>query len=557
MCLDGVSVRMKRLLQEISWFLHQKIYMVMLCLTAVCSYGFAITHYSIGSDDTAMGLWLGEGLEVVMGRWTVFLIDKLFHLSEFAPFMLEFVGALFLMLGATMFAVLLRRIFGQKGGIWGYTLFACVFISCPIISEIWVYYYHEGVDLGYVLTALALLLFMDGMEKGGRQKLFSYLGSMVFLWLAAGCYESLIILYILGILVILFLRGMEGKEKLTFLHLVKTLGIGALLCAGCVVLRSITIPLMTMLFGLQDAVGILDQRSLTEMLVLFRGKEGLLDFFMLVKRFWVVYHVNALVYLPVTVYEIACLCMGVYAVVTAVKKKNLWYPVLFVGMLITPFLLTIAEAKITLYRSGQYLPFFAAVGVLMIYRAWGQQEKSRYFRYLISFLGIVLIWNQAAMINRNFYRDYQKYEYTKEVLSQVAYEVEKAYGTDLPVVFTGHTTVPFEFVSDYYVGYDSWQYRAIAGITDLVDVHLKEKYFQPQGYCFIGESQYPFIQWAFDAFDGTNREMISFLRMHGHELYTVSDKEVLKEARQIGDSLPCWPREGSISLQDGYVLVHF
>ncbi len=133
MCLDGVSVRMKRLLQEISWFLHQKIYMVMLCLTAVCSYGFAITHYSIGSDDTAMGLWLGEGLEVVMGRWTVFLIDKLFHLSVFAPFMLEFVGALFLMLGATMFAVLLRRIFGQKGGIWGYTLFACVYICSAII----------------------------------------------------------------------------------------------------------------------------------------------------------------------------------------------------------------------------------------------------------------------------------------------------------------------------------------------------------------------------------------------------------------------------------------
>lgn len=549
---------MKRLSQEINWFLHQKVYMAMLCITAVCSYGFEITHYSIGSDDTAMGLWLEEGLEVVMGRWTVFLISKLFHLSEFAPFMLEFIGVLLLMVGVTLFAVLLRRILGQGVGIWGYTLFACVFLSCPIISEIYIYYYHEGVDLGYILTALALLSFMDGMEQQGRRKkLWNYLSSMLLAWVAIGCYESLLILYILGILVILFLRGMVGKEKLTFSHVMKNLGIGALLSVGCILLRSITIQAVTVLFSLQGAIGIKERRSLFEMFVLFRGKEGLLDFFMLVKRFWLVYHVNALVYLPITVYEFACICMGVYAVVTAVRKKNLWYPVLFVGMLITPFLLTVAEANITLYRSCQYLPFFVAVGVLMLYRAFEQWEKKRYWRYAVSFLGIVLIYNQATMMNRNFFRDYQKYEYTKEVLNQVAFEVEKAYGTDLPVVFTGHYDVPYEFISDYYVSYGSWQYRTIAKITDLVDVHLKEKYFQPQGYCFIGEAQYPFIQWAFDAFDGTNREMIAFLRMHGHELTTVSDKEVLEEARKIGDSLPGWPKEGSISLQDGYVLVHF
>lgn len=193
----------------------------------------------------------------------------------------------------------------------------------------------------------------------------------------------------------------------------------------------------------------------------------------------------------------------------------------------------------------------------MFYKASEHWEKRRYLRYVISFFGIVLIWNQATMMNRNFYRDYQRYEYTREVLNQVAYEVEKTYGTDLPVVFTGHGSVPYEFMSDYYVGYGSWQYRAIARITDLVDEHLKEKYFQPQGYCFIGEAQYPFIQWAFDAFDGTSREMIAFLKMHGHEFTTIYDQEVLEEVREIGDTLPSWPEEGSISLQDGYILVHF
>lgn len=306
--------------------------MGMLCLTAACSYGFAVTHYSIGIDDTAVGLYLEEGLEVTMGRWTVFLVNKLFHLSEFSPFMMEFVGVLLLMLGVTLFAVLLRRIFGQEvetgllpsngdieqgakhlrhqAEIWGYTFFACAFLSNPILSEVYVYYYHDGVDLGYIVTALALLCFMDGMEQTGRKKLLLDLGSMLFVWIAVGCYESFLILYILGILVILFLRGMAGKVKLTLSHMVKNLGIGTFLCVGCVVLRSITISLVTALFGLQDVVGIMAQRNLSEMLALFRGEEGLLDFFMLVKRFWIVYHVNALVYLPVTVYEFACICLG-------------------------------------------------------------------------------------------------------------------------------------------------------------------------------------------------------------------------------------------------------
>ena len=36
----------------------------------------------------------------------------------------------------------------------------------------------------------------------------------------------------------------------------------------------------------------------------------------------------------------------------------------------------------------------------------------------------------------------------------------------------------------------------------------------------------------------------------------VTDAETLAEAKEIGDTMPGWPAEGSIAMQDGYVLVH-
>ena len=76
---------MKKLWEEFQYFFQQKIYVIILCLTAICGYGFEMTHPSIGIDDTAVSLYLEDGLEVVMGRWFIYLINKIFHLSDFSP----------------------------------------------------------------------------------------------------------------------------------------------------------------------------------------------------------------------------------------------------------------------------------------------------------------------------------------------------------------------------------------------------------------------------------------------------------------------------------------
>lgn len=572
---------MKKLLEEVKWFLEQKIYVIAMVLTAVCGYGFAIVHPIIGIDDTAVELYLQDGLEVVMGRWTVFLLNKIFHMAEFAPFMLELIGVIFMMLGITLFCVLIKRILQDyvQVGIWGYTIFACVFLSNPIISEVFIYYYHDGVGLGHILIALALLAFYEAVKQGQSKVVVVNVGtksnalskgrgnwkrclwlcvlSMLFLWAAVGCYESLIILYILGGIVVLFLHGIVHRDELKASFVIKNLAVCAVITLGSVVLRAMMIPLLTAIFDLHAVEGIKAQRSLSEMTVLFQGSEGLDYLWMLMKRFYLVYYVNAVCYFPVTGYVVASVIIGIASVVFAIKKKNIWYPVLWIGMQIAPFLLTLAEAKITLYRSCQYLPFFTAMGVFLLY-VWLTKCKrtGQFWRYGFAMVALVLVYNQATQMNESFYIDYLKYEHTKDTLNKVVYEIEKNCTADKPIVFVGHYETPHEFVKDYYVGYGSKEYQWIVRLTDPIDPHLKEKYFTPYGYSFVGEAYYPLILWGLDAFDGTNGQLIRFLEMHGHSFQTVTDAAVLEEAKAIGDTMPRWPMEGSVAELEDYILIH-
>ena len=548
---------MKKIWNECKWLFSQKLYVIALCITAVCGYGFSLISPSVGVDDTAVEAYFGDGLTVVMGRWTIFLLNKIFPMEKFSPFMMEFIGVMLLCLGATLFAVLLRRLLGKKPGVMACTVFACVFVSNPIISEVWFFYLHNGVDLGYILVALSLWLFIDGMEAVGRKKVLPFLGSMLLTLLAIGCYESFLILYIIGILMSLFLKGLVGEEKITFISIFKNLMIGALLSVGTIILRSLIIELLTVAFNLLEVKGEMQLRSLSEIMETFGHSDGLANFFMLVKKYWVVYFVNAVVYLPVAGYVFSVVVLGVYAVVVTVKRKNIWFMVLIGGMIFAPFLLTIMEGQVAYYRSCQFMPFFTAVGILLFYLAAEKYGKLPVISYAVTAFVAIFIYNQTAALNENFYVDYLKYENAREVLTTAAREIERKYGSETPVIFTGNHEVPAELVERYCVPYSSEKYQLIATITGVVDEHLIEKFYTPYGYSYAGEVEYSVIQWGVNAFDGTCGQLIRFLNMQGYSFTTIYDRDVQEQARQLGENMPRWPEEGSVTEHEGYILVHF
>ena len=551
---------MKQLRDDIAYFWKQKFFMMLLCITAVGCYGYAITHEAIGIDDTIVDVYLQDGLAVFHGRWTMYLVNKVFYMGEFMPYITDFAEMLLLIVAAVLFCVLFRRLLGESvNGNIVYSGFACTFVSFPFISEVNVYYFHNGTELGYILCALALILFLDSLDKKGKTSIMSMLGSMLFLWVSVGCYESFVIMYIVGVLLILFFRGITDQEKVTFRLLVQKLFAVFCIVAGCIVLRTLMYNIVKVLFSLQETSSGESYRAVGYRIkLLFESGEWMSEVAMLLKRYWLVYCVNGVVYCPFAVYMISAIFFGVASLVYAVKKKNGWYPILFLGMMLVPIILVFLEMSVPLYRSCQYMPLFVASAVILLYFTLVNLRWKKAGITVFTVLAAALVWNQAVEANRNSYVDYLKYEHDKNVLIEIAHKVTWEYGTDATVIFTGNYAPPYELVKDYYAPYSSPEFRRVQAIANLSgDPYLIEKYYTPYGYYFGGEAQFSVIDWGLWAYGKPGVELINFLQMHGYRLQTTEDKTLLRQAQDFADSMPEWPQEGSIAEMDGYVIVHF
>ncbi len=634
-------------------FLKNKVYIWLLALTAVCSYGFVITHGTVGIDDTPYAYYFEEGLAAIVGRWVLFLLNKVVHVAEFAPFLTDLAAVLLLMAAVTVWSMLLYSVLGIRerrvpevvdsgqmaigrgsGGMvsignpskgsrisescmpwWGYFFFASVFLSCPLISEVFTYYLHNGIAIGYLCSGISLCCFREGLfrmevQKGkkllpGSAALRAFLGTAVFLWLALGCYESFMIVWLLGIILVLLTERFAGVRRRVF----HALCLAAVAAVAAMVLRSVMILLVTKAFGLEylqdDAV----QRSITEMAGWLFEPGAFSEFAMVLKRIFVMYGVFGYAYYPIKIFLLAAVIIALFSLWRTIRQKDAWIVALMMGSFVVPFLLVVIEGKATLYRSAQFLPVICGYGALILvyavsgwtanmarYKGSGKEilhegEKAAGFvkearasmkpargertktvaaqsakgewknklpallnGLTILALGIIL-WNQCADMNRWFYIDYMKYEAAKDTAGQIAYELQKSFDTSKPVVFTGTYEAPRGIIQDAYVEYNTPTYYRMKRITDLTDKDLLDKFNRSYGVWVAQTPALSVIDWGKSAF-GNDEELIKFFSLHGYELQPLLEEELYPTAEQYSVNLPEFPAEGSIVDMGEYIIVH-
>lgn len=543
----------------------------LLSLVAACGYGFKIAHPVIGIDDTPYAYYFEEGLAAVVGRWVLFVLNKLMHLSDFAPFMTDFAAVLILMAAVAVWGVLFYDIFGEKIPRYGYWAFSCVFLSCPLIAEVFTYYLHNGIAIGYLSCGVSLYLFREGLNslelKRSGQGAGRFALAAAALVTALGCYESFMIVWLVGVFLALLAERICGVRR----NIVKCLLAAALTAACAMAARALVLKLVTALFGLSYLKEDAAQRSVTELLGWMGGPQARAEFAMILKRLFVMYGVFAYVYLPIRVFVAAVLFMVLYGLWRTIKQKDPWILFLTAGSLVCAFLLALVEGKATLYRSAQFLPLVCGFGMLLGARgaagfcAWVRSGEGRRklrsrlagsVTFLYLFLAAVVLWNQCTDLNRWFYVDYRKYEYTRDYMLRVADALERDFDTAKPIVFTGEWENPKSIVGDAYVDYSSEDFFRIKRITDLVDEHLLEKFYRGYGVWVAQTPSLSVVSWGKYAFD-TDEELIRFLRMHGHEFRPLLDVSLYGPAEQYALGMPSFPAEGSIEDRGDYIIVHF
>ncbi len=556
---------MKEWQQSLRKLLKNKYYLPVLALAAAAAYGFMVTHQTVGIDDTPYAYYFEEGLAAIVGRWVLFLANKVLHFAEFAPFLTDLAGVLLLMAAVTVWTVLFVRILGSKAPAWGCVLFAALFMTNPLLAEIYPYFLHNGASLGYLccgVSLCALWMGLPGGEKDKRKPLYVLL-SAVLLWIAIGCYESFMVVWLMGVLLVLLAERMVQTKRPVFLSIVCA-GAGA---AAALLLRSVMINLVVKVFSLEYLKGEAIQRSLTEMLGWMQGAEARAEFMMSLKRMFVLYGAFAYAYYPIFLLVLAGAFLGVYALIRTVKNRDLWILVLTAGCYIVPFFLVLIEGKATLYRSAQFVPLLTASSALMLSMAadtYARRSHRNSFDKLlrravnpvVGVLLAVFLINQCIDMNSWFYVDYLKYEDAKNTMNRIDYELEQNFDVSKPVVFTGTYHLPESIVDRAYVDFGSETFFKINRLTGLIDEHLLEKYYREYGVWVAQTPSLSVLDWARYAFD-SDEEMVRFFAMHGHSIRPLLDLDRYEEAEKFSLDLPDFPAAGSIVDRGDYLIVHF
>ena len=563
-------------------FQQNRLYMGILLLTAVCAYGYKVTNATIGIDDTPSLYYFEEGLIAIVGRWVLFLLNKVVSLAEFVPFVTDFAAVVILVLAAVVWSALFYSVLGEKVPTAGYAFFGAVFLSSPLISEVFTYFLHNGIAIGYLCCGISLCCVREWqsstrkMQKGSgiRQKLgclavAEILTAAVFLWIAMGCYESFMILWLAGLMLLLLTERIARGRREKDIFATRVAGAVAALVA--IVLRSVMIVVVTKAFHLEYLRGEAVQRSVTEMLgwMLQPGAFG--ELAMILKRTFVLYGVFAYAYLPIRIFILSAAVILVVTLVRVIRGRDLWALLLLPAAYLAAFSLLFIEGKATLYRSAQFLPVFCGYGALFfVYGIWqltgtmspkakntAGRKISAGVRALAVLVLAVILWNQCMDMSRWFYIDKKKYDAAVKTVDQIAMDLERDFDTSKPVIFTGNYDIPYSIVQDAYVSYSSPVYYKMKRLADLVDPDLLDKYNRGSRGVWVAQTPaLSVIDWGRYAFD-SDAELVKFFEMHGHQLVALEDISLYAAAEEESLDLPEYPQEGYIVDKGDYIIVHF
>lgn len=561
-----------------------RLYMGILLLTAVCAYGYKVTNVTIGIDDTPSLYYFEEGLIAIVGRWVLFLLNKVISLAEFAPFVTDFAAVLLLIAAAIVWSALFYSVFGEKIPMTGYAYFAAVFVSCPLISEVFTYFLHNGIAIGYLSCAVSLCCMREWQnsmrkprkgsglwEKPDCPAVTKLAAAAVFLWIAMGCYESFMILWLAGLLLLLLSErirlGTERTARTGERGVFGTLAGGALAALAAVLLRSLMIVVLTKAFHLEYLQGEAVQRSVTEMLGWMVQTGAFGELIMILKRTFVLYGVFAYAYLPIRIFVLSAVVITVVTLVRVIRGRDLWALILLPTAYLAAFSLLFIEGKATLYRSAQFLPIFCGYGALLfayiIYEFTGSPGRGVHRRLCLGTRGIavavlaVITWNQCMDMTKWFYIDRQKYDAAVKTVDQIALDLERDFDTSKPVIFTGNYEIPYSIVKDAYVSYGDSRYYKMKRLTDLIDPDLLDKYNRGSKGVWVAQTPaLSVIDWGRYAFD-SDAELVRFFEMHGHRLVACGDIDRYAEAEEESLNLPEYPQDGYIVDKGDYIIVHF
>lgn len=491
-----------------STILSDKLLIIGTILIAVLSYGFAVTHFSIGIDDTAAAHYvhsIEKGSLIQQGRLLPIVIDYLTGLIDFIPFLNDFIGAALFWLSSLVFCYLFEYISNKRFSSLSCLVFAGIYLSFPIINEKFIYNLDVITTmLSYLFISLSALCAYQAVFENNKKQ---YLPAFVFCMAGISAYESFIMLYVCVVFSIFFIKAAADKNyKLKYNDVILK---GARLAA---ILVFAFILYYIIVFAAQSAT---DQPPYIR-INLFNTDLSFIDCMkQIAKDLFNFDCVSVVVFWSAAAVG---LIIGIYY---SIKRKSLLTFLCFLGFFTMNFPIHILAAHF-FYRTALTFCYFAAVIGLLVMKLSERFTPTKRIACVLAFLLIIV---QVRDINLMFYNDYKRYQKETFVVHTIATDLQANYDVTKPIVFTNTG-------------------------TDVSYLNAKAKGSQINGlsfiFCGLGSFRDPGAHEIFELFS-----------LNGYDFLVEPTDEQAMEAKEISKTMPCWPKKGSIKECDEYIIINF
>lgn len=542
---------LQELKKQVSYFINNKWYMVSLIFAAIAGYGYEIIHTSMGIDDVCIEIYFDDGLGVAIGRWPFYLINKIFHLTDFAPFILEFIAVAFMVFAAILWSTVIRYILQRELPIICYIVFSAMLVDYSLIAEVFVYYLQNGIGIIYCLTAVALFVFyyIQTEDMKWKQKV-PYIACMsAMTCLTISFYESAAPLFLFGVIAVMLIDAISvNRMKVNkFLKCFECMFLtGRVLIYG-IIGRSVITKICMLVYGIEEY----NYRSVSSALWMLEYPGRIVH---LIKQTMRDYVMIGLEYYPIGLFVLASVIFVIAIFVFTINKKNLYIPLMGLGAYISIFILSLIQGTVLPYRANQILAVFVALILLLVcYCATKIPQKP--VRIIALLLVISVVYNSAFDLNQWFAFEYKRNQHEIEEVHHIAYDLRSG-GYDInnkPVVFVGEYVLDEAIQMEYSIDSSSPAYS----LVEQINASMYES--TPEIYPYTQVLSYSFLDWSitsFSLYEGYNREIIRLFEKEGLSLVW-GGSELYEKGVERMEDLQRYPTEGYIKEYDDFILVRF
>ena len=521
-----------------AWALMRKPAFTLPLIGAVLlGYVYGATHVAIGIDDLAYNYYLNAGNYIVVGRLFGWVVLYLLRLLGWSIQGAEWASMAVLSVSAVAWCVLLKRASGDRLRFFAYPCFGCLFVTYPLIHEIWQFSgMNVMITFNYLWTALALtvlLSFVDGKRAWWKIALAAFLMMM-----SVSQYESAAVVFITGTFMALLLRMLYGQkqarpvkklvlEGLWFLAalalavaLEKVVTEGVLAAIGRQAQVFSSRQIAWTLDGAGATARVLFQRLITEL--------GLLGL-------W---------YLPIGVLVCSVgLCLPVGAYLIRQKKAAALLPL--GGLMLSLVLLPLMQGVFTGYRTcQQFAPFCAFMLVLSANLMADAVPNQRVPALRAALLAGLSLWQGIALTKRSML-DYARYAQEAADIRGMAAVLEAECDLTKPVLFFG-------------------QYRIRDDILEQCTVSTEDRLYKffynrlpwlPEEKRLADMDVESVIDWSAVALEQGGAFLVDVFHYLGYEDVQSGDLALYVRAREENGDMPAWPEEGSVRELEEYIAV--